>query len=125
MSILCFKEKDGTLNVMVAGRVQKAPMLTAGGRKLGFSVRYGKGKFMNVDAWENSGAWDTAGMLEKDDAVAVIGVHTSREHDGKTYESLNADIILTGVTAVHALEHGQTHNPGDTWEETEDGLPFS
>lgn len=99
MSIFYSKEKDGTLNVIVGGRVTRDTEYreTARGGKFRFSVQYGKGKYMNCEAWEDSPVGQTAGMLERDDVVAVMGTYRSHEYNGKTYENVEADMICTNA----------------------------
>lgn len=133
MSILYSKEQDGTLNVLLTGKVTRDPEIreTAKGNKIRFSVAYGKSKFMNVEAWADSGAGNVAGCLEKGDAVLVTGSHRSHEYNGKTYTNVEADFITTppGIAPTAAMTEpsvAQTQAPklGDEWEEVEDELPF-
>lgn len=97
MSVIYSKEQDGTLNVMVGGRVTRDTEYkeTARGGKYRFSVQYGKGKFMDCEAWEDSPVGQTAGRLERNDVVAVMGTLRSREYNGKTYQNVEADMIST------------------------------
>ena len=95
MAILCFKEKDGTVNMLVTGKVTREPELKEGnrGNKIKFSVAYGKKKYMNIETWEDSDAAAVAQCLEKGDTVSVSGYWSQWEHNEKTYSSLTADYI--------------------------------
>ncbi len=134
MSIFSTKEKDGTLNVLLTGKLPRDPELreTAKGNKVRFSVAYGKSKYMNVEVWADSGAGRMAGYLEKGDYVLVTGPHRSHEYNGKTYENVEADFITTMATPTPtaastspSVEQAQSPKAGEVWEEMDDeSLPF-
>lgn len=130
MSIIYCKEKDGTLNVAVAGKVSREPELksTSKGDTIKFSVSYGKSKYMDCDTWADSDAGRIAGMLEKGDPVYVMGTHRAWEYNGKSYQSVTADLILTGaVPAPPAAQSAAPAPSAPAMEEiTEDDaeLPF-
>jgi single-stranded DNA-binding protein len=134
MAIQYSKEKDGTLNVLVTGRLPRDPELreTAKGNKLRFSVAYGKSKYMNCEAWADSGAGRMAGYLEKGDHVLVTGTHRSHEYNCKTYENVEADFITTmgspaptAASTTPSVEQAQATQPGNEFEEVDDEeLPF-
>lgn len=104
MSILCFKEKDGTVNVLLSGKVSREPEIKSSqkGDKVRFSLAYGKSKFMNVEAWADSDMGRVAGVLEKGDSVCVMGEHRAWTHEDKQYQCVTADMILTGAVIPSA-----------------------
>ncbi len=97
MSIFAYKEKDGTMNVLCAGKVTRDPEIkqTNNGSRVKFSISYGKKKFMECEAWGDSDVGSVAGCLEKGDNIAVTGTHRSWEYNGKQYASLTVDMIFT------------------------------
>ena len=97
MSIVYSKEQDGTMNVLVCGKVVRDPELKHGnnGDRVIFSVSYGKSKFMDCEAWADSDVGSVASLLEKNDVVGVSGTHRTWEYNGKTYATLSADMIFT------------------------------
>ncbi len=92
--VLAFKEKDGTVNMLVSGKVTQEPQLTAKENKVRFSVAYGKSKYMNCEARNDADAGYVAGCLEKGDHVTVLGVWEQWEYNDKTYETLRADFVI-------------------------------
>jgi len=133
MSIFSSKEKDGTLNVMVCGKVSRDPELkqSTKGDRVKFSISYGKSKFMDIEAWADAAVGEIAGRLEKGDTVAVAGVHRSWEYNDKTYQSVTADMIFTLSTgssdgAAPAAPASKSSTPDfvDISEDDEDELPF-
>lgn len=96
MSIFHAKEKDGTINVIVCGKVSREPQVKSGskGNRIQFSVAYGKQKYMDCEAWEDSTAGDMAGCLEKGDVVLVSGTHRSWEYNGKEYQCVTVDFLI-------------------------------
>lgn len=149
MSILYSREQDGTLNVLIAGKVIREPELkeTKNGNKIRFSVAYGKSKFMNVECWADSSVGEMAGRLEKGDSVIVTGLHNTWEYNGKQYSKLEADFIqpmMAGIAdaalePAHAAPQRTVTAPknagkavnvstDDGWEELDDDeggeLPF-
>ena len=97
MSILYSKEQDGTLNVLVSGKLTRDPELksTQKGDKVKFSIAYGKKKYMDCEAWSDSDVGQLAGCLEKGDTIAATGSHRSWEYNEKTYHSVDVDAIFT------------------------------
>lgn len=94
MSVFGFKEKDGTINMCVAGDVTQEAKSIGNGKLVSISVRYGTKKYMDCKAWSDSKVADIMGRLERGDVVEVKGVYESREgKDGKTYTSILADYI--------------------------------
>jgi hypothetical protein len=132
MSILYSKEQDGTMNVLVSGKLPRDPQLKRGdkGDRVKFSVCYGKGKFMDCEAWADSDIGGVASCLEKGDSVTVTGTHRTWEYNDKTYATLTADMICTigafsptaqdDATAVVEQPHGKWEDLSDTDGE----LPF-
>ena len=96
MAIFAHKEKDGTLNALVTGKVTREPEIreNSRGTVVKFSVAYGKKKYMTVESWEDSDVGAVAACIEKGDIVAVAGTYTSWEYNGKQYSRLTADMIL-------------------------------
>lgn len=96
MSIFYSKEKDGTLNVLVCGKLTRDPELkeNAKGNKIRFSVAYGKSKYIDCDVWADSHAGQIAGCLEKGDIIGAAGTHRTWEYNDKTYSILTVDAIF-------------------------------
>lgn len=130
MSILYSRESDGTLNVLVSGKLARDPELkeSAKGDRLKFSVCYGKSKFMECETWANSGAGEMAGLLEKGDHITAMGTHRTWEYNGKSYSSLSVDMILPmvlpGSGAAPANETGEGSSLVSELEDVEGELPF-
>lgn len=132
MSILYSKEQDGTMNVLVSGKLPRDPQLKRGdkGDRVKFSVCYGKGKFMDCEAWADSDIGSVASCLEKGDSVSVMGTHRTWEYNDKTYATLSADMIVTMAVlpASVAEDAGAvTEQPHGKWEDlsdTDGELPF-
>lgn len=136
MAIIYSKEKDGTLNVLVSGRVSREPLVRENerGGKVKFSVNYGKSKFMECEVWsDRHDAYGIAGRLEKGDEIAVMGTHSSWMYNDKQYECVTADMLITStVPLVPVRDSGavptSTANPVTAQDfeelEEEDSLPF-
>ena len=62
------------------------------------------GKIINVDCWHELA--DIAAGLEKGDAVLVTGDIKTREYNGKTYTSLEADNLYFGAATIMQLTNG-------------------
>ena len=138
MSIIFSKNNDGVLNVAICGKLTKDPELKESnkGNKIKFSINYAKSKYMDCDAWADSGAGEVAAMLEKGDHVFVMGIHRSWNYNEKTYQSVTVDGIWPmGIMPVAAAPQtsGSAAQPdemgdkkADGWEELEDegDLPF-
>lgn len=98
--------------LLLAGTIGRAPELRRVGQNdkavLKFPLRYGseedaagkrRGKYIDVDVW--AGAEELEGMLAEDDAVMVAAREIrSREYNGKTYYSVNADGVFPGAGAI-------------------------
>lgn len=99
MAIIYSKEQDGTLNVLLSGKVTREPDLreNAKGNRIKFAISYGKSKFMDVETREDGDVGETASRLEKGDVITVIGTHRSWEYNGKNYQSVSADMIITST----------------------------
>lgn len=134
MAIICFKEKeDGTVNVLVSGKVTQEPELKSNskGNKVRFSIAYGKKKYMNVEAWSDSDTGTVAGCLEKGDIVAVTGSYREWQYNDKQYSSVTADAIFTmqlplSAPVSAAPDDQNKYAPGDfaDLDDEEDDLPF-
>jgi single-stranded DNA-binding protein len=99
MSIIYSKEQDGTLNVLVCGKVVRDPEVKQGnngsGSRVKFSVCYGKKKYMDCEAWADSDIGAVADCLEKGDVIGVMGTHRTWEYQERQYSTLTADMIFT------------------------------
>ena len=137
MSIIAFKEKDGTINMTITGNVSSDPELKDGDRggKVRFSVAYGKKKFQSVEAFADSAAGRLAGCLEKGDRVSVSGTWESWEYNDKKYDILRADFIQVQQDAPAEEENGADarktpkndepkQNVMDEYSEVDEDLPF-
>ena len=110
--LLCFKEKDGTVNLRVTGKLARDPEFKPGNDgkqgRVKFSLCYGKSKFMNCEFWAGSTAGRLAGCLEKNDHAAVDGVYRSWTYQDKTYGVLQGEFLSVQMDA-----------PGDDAESVE------
>ena len=100
------------IGLLLSGTIGKAPELRRVGQNdkavLKFSLRYGseeddtgkrRGKYIDVDVWTDAEELD--GMLAEDDAVMVAAREIrSREYNGKTYYSVNADGVFPGAGTI-------------------------
>lgn len=100
MSIFRTKEADGTVNALVFGKVTRDPTLNPKGDRIRFGVAYGKGKFMDIQAFADSPAGQLAGYLEKGDHVCVAGLWESWQREDKTYSAVRADWLSVQQTAA-------------------------
>ena len=141
MSIICFKEKDGTVNVHASGYVTKDPKCFE--KVVLFSVCYGRQKYLDCKAWAKDVPGKIAACLERHDQVTVDGImdtYTDREDNERS------ELVVDGITplvvpaaqnaayadAAAAALKGNTANqmtPTETrFEEIDDGsedeLPF-
>lgn len=128
MAILYSKEQDGTMNVLISGKVSRDPELKHSDRgdRVRFTVAYGKSKFMDCEAWADNPAGAVASCLEKGDPVAVIGTHRSWEYNDKTYSAVTADMVIS-VTVPESTMTASTENTTSSWEDisqTDGELPF-
>lgn len=138
MSIVAYKEKDGTINLQLTGTVSRDPEYKetkSGKTKVRFSIAYGKKKYMNCEVWEDRAASDIAARLEKGDTILVAGTHSSWERDGKQYEVLDLELILPMSLPVAAPAPDSSGKPrmpderdkaaSSEWDEEDDSeLPF-
>ena len=133
MSVVYSKEKDGTLNVLVSGKVVRDPEIKQGnngsGSRVKFSICYGKKKFMDCEAWADSEVGSVAGCLEKGDVISVMGTHRTWEYQDRQYSTLSADMIFTMSVPEAYVDESvpapPTKSYGEMMEEDEDGeLPF-
>lgn len=131
MSILAYREKDGTVNIICAGKAVRDAEVkqTNNGTRVRFSVNYGKSKFMDCEAWADNDVGSIASLIEKGDYIAVMGTHRSWEYNGKQYESVTADMIFTlnAPPAVQTSPQEEVPQPSQKWEELRndnDELPF-
>lgn len=134
MSILCFKEKDGTLNMRVVGTLTRDPELkqNSKGDKVSFSVAYGQKKYLRCEFWANSTAGRLAGCLEKGDHVSVDGIYQEWKYNDKTYSVVRGELLTVQMDAPAAEPEGQPQQEAgagaDGWSEMEaageGGLPF-
>ena len=131
MSIIASKEKDGTTNVLCAGKVSRDPELKSGnnGTRVKFSVNYGKSKFMDCEAWSDNDVGAVAACLEKGDCIAVMGTYRTWEYNEKEYAALTADMIFTLAVPPQPpqsdAENAQASSPFNELAEDTDGeLPF-
>ncbi len=131
MSIIYSKEQDGTLNVLVCGKVTRDAETKQNnhGTKVKFSVAYGKKKYMDCEAWMDSPAGTVAACLEAGDCVGVSGTHRTWEYNGKTYASIDADMIFTlPQISSEPLAQSPSESASSGFEELEDDddgeLPF-
>ena len=132
MSIIYSKEQDGTLNVLVCGKVVRDPEIKQGnngsGSRVKFSICYGKKKFMDCEAWSDSDVGAVAGCLEKGDVIGVAGTHRTWEYQDRQYSTLSADMIFT--TAVPEAYVNESEPPaqeksyGEAMEDSDGELPF-
>ena len=133
MSIIYSKEQDGTLNVLLTGKLARDPELktTSKGNKTKFSVAYGKKKYMDCEVWTDSPAGELAGCLEKGDTVLLTGSHRSWEYNEKTYHSVDVDAIFPMVAPLRQCQSYDTSVGTSAVEaqfeeidDMEEGLPF-
>ncbi len=127
MSIFYSREKDGTLNVHISGKVTQAPKLSRNEKNVNFSVSYGKSKYMNCEAWADSHAGDIAARLEVGDVVSMDGIHRTWEYNDKTYQSVTIDYISVMGTPETAPQDFTEPTLGVTYEDLQDDdgeLPF-
>lgn len=94
---------------IIAGRLLKDPDYKIVGNniaKADLFVSYGRNDDdkVNVTAWR--GLADIANMLKKGDNIAVMGIESTREYNGKTYKNIDAHwVSLAGAgSATPSLE---------------------
>lgn len=133
MSILAFKEQDGTLNVIVTGGVVRDAEIKSGnnGSRVKFSVCYGKKKYMDCEAWADNDVGAVAGCLEKGDIVIAAGTHRTWEYNGKQYSTLSVDFVNPMYSSSEAAPlmqpDEQDSGASGTYSEIDDSdgeLPF-
>lgn len=136
MSVIAFKDKDGNVNMHLAGRVTKEPKSKENSRggKCIFSMSYGKKKYMQIEVWsDNEYVYDTACRLDKGDVISVDGAYSTWTFNDKQYESVTADYIDAPKVPLVPVRGGSaapasTANPvtSQDFEELdgEDALPF-
>lgn len=133
MSIIYSKEQDGTLNVLVSGKVTRDAEVKQNnyGSKIRFTIAYGKKKYMDVEAWADNGVGALASRLEQGDIVSAAGTMRSWEYNGKTYTSVDADMIITlNAAEADAVQTSAPEPSSATFEELDDDngenwdLPF-
>lgn len=110
MSIVCSREKDGTVNVLVCGKVTRDAerKSTAHGDKVKFTVAYGKKKYQDCEAWMDSKVGEIAACLEAGDVIGAAGTHRSWEYNGKTYSSVDVDMIFSLVQGAPPASDAST-----------------
>lgn len=138
MALFAFKEKDGTINMLLTGTVMREPELTKKGDTVKLSVAYGKKKYQNVQTWANSHAGRLAGCLEQGDHILAAGTWEQWEYDGKQYDTLRADFLEVQQDApmeatmddsrpnerTTATAQKAEDNPYSELEDAEPELPF-
>lgn len=132
MSIIYSKEQDGTLNVLVCGKVVRDPEIKQGnngsGSRVKFSICYGKKKFMDCEAWADSDVGSVAGLIEKGDVIGVMGTHRTWEYQDRQYSTLSADMIITmTVPENYVSESKPAPQEESSYSEIDDSdgeLPF-
>ena len=130
MSIIYSKTQDGTLNVLLSGNVVRDAELKQTGNttRVKFTVAYGKKLFMDCEAFADNDVGAVASCLEKGDTIAVMGTHRTWEYNGKTYQSVSADMIFTmAVPMDAATEPDRQSTDSGTWKAVDDSdgeLPF-
>lgn len=103
MSINCFKEKDGTVNVQASGYVTKDPKCFE--KVVLFSVCYGKQKYLDCKAWARDIPGKIAACLERHDQVAVYGImgtYTDRDDNERSELVVDGIIPMVDPTAQNA-----------------------
>lgn len=123
MSIIFFKEKDGTINVHAAGYVTREPKVFD--KVVLFGLCYGKQKFLDCKAWRSDVTGRVAECLEKHDVISVDGVYESYENkDGDTKWQATLDAIFpVGVSSAGAAQPSAPPKPQGTQEATFTELP--
>lgn len=131
MSIIYSKEQDGTLNVLVSGKLTRDPEIKhlPKGDKIRFSIAYGAKKYMDCEVWADNAVGQLAGCLEKGDTIAATGSHRSWEYNGKTYHSIDVDAIFTmnmpPISTSGSSEHTAEATPQfEELSEEDESLPF-
>lgn len=135
MAIIYSKEQDGTMNVLISGRVSREPQAVSNDRggKVKFSVNYGKSKYMDCEVWsDREDVYDVACRLEKGDSLAVMGQHRAWVYNDKNYQAVTADAIFTlnvplvPVANAPASANAPAPSGNSFYEELDDDeeLPF-
>ena len=130
MSILQTREKDGTVNIQIAGKVSQDPRYNQKGDRINFSVMYGKNKFMNCQAYADTPAGFFIGFLEKGDHVLLTGIYEEWEREGKKYSALKVDFATVqpapqnDTVIPDSQEHSAAIDGQFTELEEEGNLPF-
>ena len=138
MSLVCFKEQDGTVNMIASGYVTREPKVYE--KVVLFGICYnGKAKkYLDCKAWRNDKTGDVASRLEKHDEVLVCGVLDSyKDKEGNDKNNLLADSIFTvevpgPVTNIFsAMEQNGNPDPLDSlgtklqeYDDSDEDLPF-
>lgn len=139
MSIIVFKEKDGTVNINAAGYVTGEPKVYD--KVVLFGLCYAKGKFLDCKAWRDRKAGETAERLEKHDDVFVCGrLNAYTDKEGKEKSNLLTDAIFSmsdvgGIVspfpAPTQKQDTNNDNPLDTlgaklqeYDDSDEELPF-
>lgn len=128
MSIIAYKEQDGTINLHVSGYLTRNPKVLE--KVVLFSVCYRKDKYMECKAWRDSIAGQNAACLETHDNVTVDGIfETFTKKDGTTAQQLSADCV-TPVIPLQFSDKEQTEaqpsagNYEQIMGDQDEGLPF-
>lgn len=130
MSIIFSKEQDGTINVLASGKVTRDAEIKQNnhGSKVRFTIAYGKKKYQDFEAWADSEVGQVASCLEHGDDIAATGTYRSWEYNGKTYSSVDADMIFSLHSAPAAEKDAEAPEPSSTtFTELDDDdgeLPF-
>ena len=125
------KDGDVEIHASACGKITRTPELkeTTKGNKVKFSVCYGKGLYMDCEAWADGFVGEIAGHLEQGDFVDARGIIREWDYNGKHYKSLNVDgLFPMGIVSAVTSEptKSEVANAGDWSELTEedDSLPF-
>ena len=132
MSIIYSRTQDGTLNVMLSGKVVRDAEIKQTGNisRVKFTVAYGKKQYMDCETYADSDVGAIASCLEKNDTILVMGVHNTWQYKEKNYQSVAADFIGTmAVPMVAAPQQREESYEGDSnfaeeMEASSSELPF-
>ena len=130
MSLIYSRTQDGTIYVIVAGKVVRDAEVKQTGTvsRVKFTVAYDKKLYMDCEARADFDVGAVAACLEKNDTVAVMGKHRTWDYDGKSYQSVSADMIFT-MAAPQAYAPAPSEPAAETSafseiDDSEGELPF-
>lgn len=108
MSIIYSRTQDGTINVILSGKVTRDAEIKQTGNvsRVKFSVCYGKKQYMDCEAFADSDVGAIAGCLEKGDTVGVMGVYRKWEYNEKQYSCVTSDMIFTLAAPIATQDQG-------------------